>query len=206
MKPAAEAAATAAPQVSPQSQLHLNSSLVRFRNVVRWTQQQDVVMRRVFPHVPAYSNWDCAGTQGCMPPPIDNASVGSPVDAPSEGTTAPPTSDSLARYSFLTQAMQSRCVSWQREEHRRRPLNSGSLYWSLNSVWTAPTWGHIESSGRYKMAYHSVARVDAAFAVYSTVTPNAELLAAQVIFNRKLGDYYAIRSSRLHFQPQGGHV
>jgi len=39
----------------------------------------------------------------------------------------------------------------------------------------APTWGHIESGGRYKMAYHSVARVDAPFAVYATVTPNAEL-------------------------------
>ena len=92
---------------------------------------------------------------------------------------SPPSSGDLARYSFLTQAVQSRCVEWQREEHRRRPLNSGSLYWRLNSVWTAPTWGHIESSGRFKMAYHSVKRVDADVAVYATVTPNAELLKAR---------------------------
>ena len=89
-------------------------------------------MRRVFPHVPAYSNWDCAGTQGCMPPPIDNASVGSPVDAPSEGTTAPPTSDSLARYSFLTQAMQSRC-----------PLRRCSLAISLVDAQGQPPRGTI---------------------------------------------------------------
>jgi hypothetical protein len=122
-------------RVSPSSQLHLNSSLVRFRNVVRWTQQQDVVMREIFAHVPRYDNWACAGTQGCAEPPPDSEPAASPSIAPLSDSAA------LARYSFLTQAVQSRCVSWQREEHRRRPLNSGSLYWSLNSVWTAPTWG-----------------------------------------------------------------
>ena len=165
--------------VSPPAldQLHLNSSLVRFRNVVRWTEEQDVVMREVFPHVPAFDNWDCAGTQGVVGTqgctsvsPPDGRSSSSESLAPRRRSSA-----DLARYSFLTQAVQSRCVSWQREEHRRRPLNAGSLYWSLNSIWTAPTWGHIESGGRYKMAYHSVARVDASFAVYATVTPNAEL-------------------------------
>jgi hypothetical protein len=161
-------------KVSPASQLHLNSSLVRFRNVVRWTEQQDAVMRKVFAHVPSYNNWACAGTQGCPKPPPDAAKPS--ITAPRSAGAA-----DLARYSFLTQALQARCVSWQREEHRRRPLNAGSLYWSLNSVWTAPTWGHIESSGRFKMAYHSVARVDAAFSVYATITPNAELLAAQSI-------------------------
>ncbi|CAD6906013.1 unnamed protein product [Tilletia caries] len=72
----------------------------------------------------------------------------------------------LAQWIYSTQCFQALYVGNQIGFYRLRTdaaeRNTGSLYWQLNSVWTAATdWASLEVDGRWKTLHYVVARMHA---------------------------------------------
>lgn len=65
----------------------------------------------------------------------------------------------LARQVFLSQCYQSMAVGCAIDHTRRLwPNCTGSLFWQLNDVWTAPTWSCIGYPAVPKMLYYTAKR------------------------------------------------
>ena len=65
------------------------------------------------------------------------------------------------RFVFLSQAVQSLCISTQTRFYRalkQTPgaFTYGALYWQLNDVWQGQSWSSLEYGGRWKLLHYSI--------------------------------------------------
>ena len=65
----------------------------------------------------------------------------------------------LERWLYLTQALQSTCLTRSVERYRQSPQVMGTLMWSLGEIWTAPAWSSIQHDGQWKMLHYQARRL-----------------------------------------------
>mmetsp|Transcript_4091 Transcript_4091/g.6059 ORF Transcript_4091/g.6059 Transcript_4091/m.6059 type:complete len:882 (+) Transcript_4091:37-2682(+) len=98
---------------------------------------------------------------------------------------------------YLTQAMQALCMKSQTEFYRGRQLakdrpTHGALYWQHNSVWVAPTWSGMESTGRYKMLQYAVKRFFKPLHVIPYSNPSSPLEYKVVVTNDRIESFLSL--------------
>ncbi|XP_065332193.1 beta-mannosidase-like [Cloeon dipterum] len=81
----------------------------------------------------------------------------------------------LDKFIFLSQISQSIGTGFEALKHRRlrnffnassgQGLTMGSMYWQLNDVWAAPSWGGIDHEGKWKMLHYHMSKIFAPVAI-----------------------------------------
>lgn len=71
--------------------------------------------------------------------------------------------DYFKKYIYLSQVLQSICISAKSEYYRREMSNPnaytmGALYWQLNDIWAGVTWASVDYYGRWKLLHYGVKR------------------------------------------------
>lgn len=65
----------------------------------------------------------------------------------------------MERWLYLTQALQTRCVTSSVESYRQHSTIAGALNWAINSIWVGPAWGSISHDGSWKMLHYRLRHV-----------------------------------------------